>query len=199
MIEEIISKKEGLNNQRKGINTFVSDKFDKLETRSVLDLDIQNYFELIHQVNNVSNLGNDLLTKPIHLFLIFDSVKNDPLFNNIIIKYEKLYHNLITIFPIINQGKWTQTELMNYFYSNNNSIILIPDIELLSKLELEIISNIMNSNNNNSLNITFWFFGAFSLLMENNINNKKNKNNASGYLINNMNFNNTKIKIKQLS
>jgi hypothetical protein len=55
----------------------------------------------------------------------------------------------------------------------------------------------MNSNNNNSLNITFWFFGAFSLLMENNINNKKNKNNASGYLINNMNFNNTKIKIKQ--
>ena len=188
-------QKEGLNNQRKG--TFVSDKFDKLETRSVLDLDIQNYFELIHQVNNASNLGNDLLTKPIHLFLIFDSVKNDPLFNNIIIKYEKLYHNLITIFPIINQGKWTQTELMNYFYSNNNSIILIPDIELLSKLELEIISNIMNSNNNNSLNITFWFFGAFSLLMENNINNKKNKNNASGYLINNMNFNNTKIKIKQ--
>ena len=69
---------------------------------------------------------------------------------------------------------------------------------MLSKLELEIISNIMNSNNN-SLNITFWFFGAFSLLMENNINNKKNKNNASGYLINNMNFNNTKIKIKQLS
>jgi len=60
---------------------------------------------------------------------------------------------------------------MNYFYSNNNSIILIPDIELLSKLELEIISNIMNSNNN-SLNITFWFFRAFSLLMENNINNK---------------------------
>ena len=188
-------QKEGLNNQRKG--TFVSDKFDKLETRSVLDLDIQNYFELIHQVNNASNLGNDLLTKPIHLFLIFDSVKNDPLFNNIIIKYEKLYHNLITIFPIINQGKWTQTELMNYFYSNNNSIILIQDIELLSKLELEIISNIMNSNNNNSLNITFWFFGSFSLLMENNINNKKNKNNANGYLINNMNFNNTKIKIKQ--
>ena len=33
--------------------------------------------------------------------------------------------------------------------------------------------------------------------MENNINNKKNKNNANGYLINNMNFNNTKIKIKQ--
>ena len=86
---------------------------------------------------------------------------------------------------------------MNYFYSNNNSIILIQDIELLSKLELEIISNIMNSNNNNSLNITFWFFGSFSLLMENNINHKKNKNNANGYLINNMNFNNTKIKIKQ--
>ena len=82
-------QKEGLNTQRKGINTFVSDKFDKLETRSVLDLDIQNYFELIHQVNNTSNLGNDLLTKPIHLFLIFDSVKNDPLFNNINIKYEK--------------------------------------------------------------------------------------------------------------
>jgi hypothetical protein len=32
--------------------------------------------------------------------------------------------------------------------------------------------------------------------MENNINNKKNKNNMSGYLINDMSFNNTKIKIK---
>jgi hypothetical protein len=32
--------------------------------------------------------------------------------------------------------------------------------------------------------------------MENNINNKKNKNNPSGYLINNLSFNNLKIKIK---
>ena len=175
------------------------DKLDKAEITSTLDLDIQNYFELIHQVNNNSNLGNDLLTKPIHLFLIFDSVKNDPLFNNIILKYStKLYPELISIFPIHNQTKWTQSELMNYFYSNNNSIILIQDIEQLSKLEIEIISNIMNSNknSNNSLNITFWFLCSFSLLMENNINNKKNKTNASGYLINNMNFNNSKIKIK---
>ena len=191
--------KEEERNPNKGINTFISNKLDKIETRSTLDLDIQNYFELIHQVNNVSNLGNDLLTKPIHLFLIFDSVKNDPLFNNIIMKYAtKLYPNLISIFPIHNQVKWTQSELMNFFYSNNNSIILIPDIEMLSKLEIEIISNIMNSNNtdNNSLNITFWFLCSFSLLMETNINNKKNKNNASGYLINNSNFNNSKIKIK---
>ena len=108
----------------------------------------------------------------------------------------KLYPDLIKIFPIHNQVKWTQQELMNYFYSNNNSIILIQDIELLSKLEIEIISNIMNSNNNNSLNITFWFLCSFSLLMENNINNKKNKNNMSGYLINDMSFNITKIKIK---
>ena len=175
------------------------DKLDKAEITSTLDLDIQNYFELIHQVNNSNNLGNDLLTKPIHLFLIFDSVKNDPLFNNIILKYStKLYPELISIFPIHNQTKWTQSELMNYFYSNNNSIILIQDIEQLSKLEIEIISNIMNSNknSNNSLNITFWFLCSFSLLMENNINNKKNKTNASGYLINNMNFNNSKIKIK---
>ena len=178
------------------MNTYIGNKLDKAEVQSTLDLDIQNYFELIHQVNNASNLGNDLLTKPIHLFLIFDSVKNDPLFNNIIMKYStKLYPQLISIFPIHNQTKWTQTELMNYFYSNNNSIILIPDIELLSKLEIEIISNIMNSNNN-SLNITFWFCCAFSLLMENNINNKKNKTNPNVYLINNLSFNNSKIKIK---
>ena len=190
-------QKEEDRNPKKGINTYISNKLDKIETRSTLDLDIQNYFELIHQINNVSNLGNDLLPKPIHLFLIFDSVKNDPLFNNIIMKYAtKLYPDLISIFPIHNQVKWTQTELMNYFYSNNNSIILIPDIEMLSKFEIEIISNIMNSNNNNSLNITFWFLCSFSLLMESNINNKKNKNNAGGYLINNMNFNYTKIKIK---
>ena len=197
----ILFKKKAINKNskkdNKGImNTYIGNKLDKAEVQSTLDLDIQNYFELIHQVNNASNLGNDLLTKPIHLFLIFDSVKNDPLFNNIIMKYStKLYPQLISIFPIHNQTKWTQTELMNYFYSNNNSIILIPDIELLSKLEIEIISNIMNSNNN-SLNITFWFCCAFSLLMENNINNKKNKNNPNVYLINNLSFNNSKIKIK---
>ena len=197
----ILFKKKAINKNsktdNKGImNTYIGNKLDKAEVQSTLDLDIQNYFELIHQVNNTSNLGNDLLKKPIHLFLIFDSVKNDPLFNNIIMKYStKLYPQLISIFPIHNQTKWTQTELMNYFYSNNNSIILIPDIELLSKLEIEIISNIMNSNNN-SLNITFWFCCAFSLLMENNINNKKNKNNPNVYLINNLSFNNSKIKIK---
>ena len=197
----ILFKKKAINKNskkdNKGImNTYIGNKLDKAEVQSTLDLDIQNYFELIHQVNNASNLGNDLLTKPIHLFLIFDSVKNDPLFNNIIMKYStKLYPQLISIFPIHNQTKWTQTELMNYFYSNNNSIILIPDIELLSKLEIEIISNIMNSNNN-SLNITFWFCCAFWLLMENNINNKKNKNNPNVYLINNLSFNNSKIKIK---
>ncbi len=197
----ILFKKKAINKNsktdNKGImNTYIGNKLDKAEVQSTLDLDIQNYFELIHQVNNASNLGNDLLTKPIHLFLIFDSVKNDPLFNNIIMKYStKLYPQLISIFPIHNQTKWTQTELMNYFYSNNNSIILIPDIELLSKLEIEIISNIMNSNNN-SLNITFWFCCVFSLLMENNINNKKNKNNPNVYLINNLSFNNAKIKIK---
>ena len=203
--KKVINKKFNNNNEidneqnkNKGINTYIGNKLDKAEIQSTLDLDIQNYFELIHQVNNASNLGNDLLTKPIHLFLIFDSVKNDPLFNNIIMKYStKLYPNLISIFPIHNQAKWTQKELMNYFYSNNNSIILIQDIELLSKLEIEIISNIMNMNNSsNALNITFWFCCSFSLLMENNFNNKKNKNNLNGYLINNMSFNNLKIKIK---
>ena len=87
---------------------------------------------------------------------------------------------------------------MNYFYSNNNSIILIQDIELLSKLEIDIINSIMNTNNNNSLNITFWFCCEYSIIAENNnnANNKKNKINGNGYLINNNNFNNNKVKIK---
>ena len=194
--KNIFNKKDSNN---KKINISATNKFDKLETSSTLDLDIQNYFELIHQNNNTSNLGNDLLTRPIHLFLIFDSVKNDPLFNNIILKYAtKLYPSLISIFPVHNQVKWNQTELMNYFYSNNNSIILIQDIELLSKLEIEVINSIININNNNSLNITFWFCCSFSLLSENNnnINNKNNKINGNNYLINNNMFNNNKIKIK---
>jgi hypothetical protein len=99
----ILFKKKAINKNsktdNKGImNTYIGNKLDKVEVQSTLDLDIQNYFELIHQVNNASNLGNDLLTKPIHLFLIFDSVKNDPLFNNIIMKYStKLYPDLIVI------------------------------------------------------------------------------------------------------
>ncbi len=186
------------NNKR--INTFISIKSDKTEVsaiKSTLDLDIKNYFELSHQINNVSTLSHDLLTKPIHLFLIFDSIKNDPLFNNIILKYAtKLYSSLITIFPIHNQMKWTNVELMNYFYSHNNSIILIQEIELLSKTEIDIISNIMTFNNTNSLNITFWFCCSFSLLCENNITNKKNKTSAGGYIINNLTINNLKVKIK---
>ena len=190
------------NNNRKRLNTYMSNKSDQTEVsiiKSTLDLDIKNYFELSHQINNVSTLSNDLLTKPLHLFLIFDSVKNDPLFNNIILKYAtKLYSSLIVIFPIHNQIKWTQTELINYFFSHNNSIILIPDIELLSKTEIDIINNIMNYNNS-SLNITFWFCCSYHLLYESNSNaNKKNKNknSASGFVVNNLNMNNYKIKIK---
>ena len=187
-------------NNRKRINSFISNKSDQTEVsaiKSTLDLDIKNYFELSHQINNVSTLSNDLLIKPIHLFLIFDSIKNDPLFNNIILKYAtKLYSSIIVLFPIHNQIKWSQVELINYFYSHNNSIILIPDIELLSKTEIDIISNIMNLNNTKSLNITFWFCCSCHLLYESNINNKKNKLNAGGYIVNNLSLNNYKIKIK---
>ena len=195
-----INNNKYFNNNRKRINTYMSNKSDKTEIsaiKSTLDLDIKNYFELSHQINNVTNISNDLLTKPIHLFLIFDSVKNDPLFNNIILKYAtKLYSSLISIFPIHNQSKWTQIELMIYLYSHNNSIILIQDIELLSKTEIDIISNIMNFNNNNSLNITFWFCCSCYLLYENNNSNKKNKNSAGGYIVNNLTLNGYKIKIK---
>ena len=187
-------------NNNKRINTYISNKSDKTEVsaiKSTLDLDIKNYFELSHQINNVSTFSNDLLTKPIHLFLLFDSIKNDPLFNNIILKYAtKLYSSLITIFPIHNQMKWTSVELMSYFYSHNNSIILIQDIELLSKTEIDVINNIMTFNNTNSLNITFWFCCSFSLLCENNTNNKKNKTSAGGYIMNNLAINPFKVKIK---
>ena len=192
--------KNKLSGNNKRINTYISNKSDRTEVsiiKSTLDLDIKNYFELSHQINNMSTLSNDLLTKPIHLFMIFDSVKNDPLFNNIILKYAtKLYSSLITIFPIHNQTKWSQVELMNYFYSHNNSIILIQDIELLSKTEIDIISNIMNFNNTNSLNITFWFCCSYSLLQENSTTNKKNKTSAGCYIVNNLLINTYKIKIK---
>ena len=196
---DIPQKNNMFTNNRKRINTYISNKSDQTEIsaiKSTLDLDIKNYFELSHQINNVSNLSTDLLTKPIHLFLLFDSVKNDPLFNNIILKYAtKLYSSLISIYPQHNQIKWSQNELINYFYSHNNSIILIPDIELLSKTEIDIISNIMNFNNNNSLNITFWICCPCHLLYESNINNKKNKTSAGGYVVNNLGLNN-KIKVK---
>ena len=189
------------NNNRKKVSTYISNRSDQTEVsaiKSTLDLDIKNYFELSHQINNVSTLSNDLLTKPIHLFLIFDSVKNDPLFNNIILKYAtKLYSSLMAIFPIHNQ-KWTQNELINYFFAHNNSIILIPDIELLSKNEIDIINNIMSYNNNSSLNITFWFCCSCNLLYENcaNTNKKNKKSGSAGFIINNLNMNNYTIKIK---
>ena len=185
-------------NNKKRINTLVSERSDKTEIsaiKSTLDIDIKNYFELSHQINNVSNLSNDLLTKPFNLFLIFDSVKNDPLFDNIIMKYAtKLYSSLITIFPIHNQTKWTNGDLINFFYSHNNSIILIQDIELLTKSEIDMIGNIMNYNGTSSLNITFWFCCRCSLLYDNNTANKKNRKTAGGYIANNLNINKIKIK-----
>ena len=83
-------------------------------------------------------------------------------------------------------------------YWINELFLLIQDIELLSKLEIEVINSIININNNKSLNITFGFCCGFSLLSENNsnINNKKNKINGNNYLINNNMFSNNKIKIK---
>ena len=176
-------------NKNKTLNASLNNNSQKSEISLIknnLDIDIKNYFELSHQINNVTSFSNDLLVKPIHLFLIFDSTKNDPLFYNIILKYAtKLYLSLISIFPVHNQNKWSQIDLMNYFYCHNNSIILIPDIELLTKSEIDIISNIMNfnnfnsnnninnTNNNNILNITFWFCCSSFLLYKNNSTNKK--------------------------
>ena len=160
--------------------------------------DFKKFFNL--GINNINS--EDLLIKPLNLFLIFDDTKNDPFFN-IVLKYSNnLYSNLISIYPYFSNDK---KSLIDYFYINNNKIIFIQNIDYLTKLEINLISDLIENNLNSeikeienlNLNISFWFIANVNKINDLNNNNINRKNKDGMFIINDNNSNNmSKIKLK---
>ena len=188
----IFKSKIFTNNNNNLNNSFISNEnFYK----SNFSKDFKKFFNL--GINNLNN--EDLLIKPLNLFLILDDTKNDPFFN-IILKYSNnLYSNLISIYPYFSNDK---KSLIDYFYLNNNKIIFIQNIDYLSKLEINLISDFIENSNsefkeieNLNLNISFWFIANVNKINDFN-NNNNNKKNKDGMFIINENNLNSKIKLK---
>ena len=188
----IFKSKIFTNNNNNLNNSFISNEnFYK----SNFSKDFKKFFNL--GINNLNN--EDLLIKPLNLFLILDDTKNDPFFN-IILKYSNnLYSNLISIYPFFSNDK---KSLIDYFYLNNNKIIFIQNIDYLSKLEINLISDFIENSNsefkeieNLNLNISFWFIANVNKINDFN-NNNNNKKNKDGMFIINENNLNSKIKLK---
>ena len=188
----LIFKSKIFNNNNNLNNSFIS---NENYYKSNFSKDFKKFFNL--GINNLNN--EDLLLKPLNLFLIVDDTKNDPFFN-IILKYSNnLYSNLISVYPYFSNDK---KSLIDYFYLNNNKIIFIQNIDYLSKLEINLISDFIENSNvefkeieNLNLNISFWFIANVNKINDFN-NNNNNKKNKDGMFIINENNLNSKIKLK---
>ena len=184
-------------------NNFLSSMNNKILKSGiqVYKSNIQNEFKKYFNLN--PSLNYDILTKPINLFLIFDNTKNDPLYN-IIIKYQNnLYSNLISVYPFFS-SKFDKQILLNFLYMNNNKIILIPNIDYLTKNETDILCSIIENmqinsdeiNNDFILNITFWFCCSTHKINDINNNSATNKKNKDGMFSINNNNSYGQLKIK---
>lgn len=161
---------------------FKSSIFDQSKAKDESITEMKKYLRLIKhkEIEKNINKETDLLQKPVNLIIIKDFISFEEVFN-----YSQFYNEIINIYPYIaNNGKSnpTKEQIYNYFITVNNTIVIIPDLNMLSKVEIEIINLILNkcsnleessSNNNNKLNITFWFCAAYKKL--NCVVNKKNK------------------------
>ena len=114
--------------------------------------DFKKYFRLSKQFNPSNTSTSELLTKPLNLFMIFDDTKTDPIYKNVSL-YSELYPDIITKYPNFLQCKYDKVAIGEFFLTCNNKIVLIEDIDFLTKSEIDIITNMIN---NTTLNITFW-------------------------------------------
>lgn len=119
-----------------------------------LQNDFKKYFRLSKQINPSDSSTSEMLNKDLHLFLIFDNTKNDPLYLTVFNYAKNLYQDIISIYPNFSQSKYDKAVINEYFLISNNKIILINDIDCLTKGEIDFINNVIS---NSLLNITFWF------------------------------------------
>lgn len=166
--------------------------------------DYKKYFKFARQGLNEYNNSCDLLMKPLNLLFIFDEISVENLSEifslmkhyNLNSSYQQQaksesgrnfsYQDLIVVYPYFFPNKFQKESIITFLKSNNNKIILIPDVDILTKFELEILSSILinnfnqdvsfNTNKQMEYNITFWFVCSYKKLS---LREKKNNNNVN--------------------
>ncbi|MCQ2817757.1 MAG: hypothetical protein MJ252_10875 [archaeon] len=150
--------------------------------------DFKKYFRQCKQMSSTNTQNtSDLLKKAFNLFLFFDNTYSDPIYKQLLIYAKSIYRSsLIVIYPFFNQSKKVDKEnLWEFLYKCNNKIVLIPDVDALSKGEIDIIKSVMDKNclqnysdlSNTNISITFWFCASALKFFETPSNNKKKNNN----------------------
>jgi hypothetical protein len=153
-------------------NTKIFDKQKSSQRKSINEL--RKFFRLTKQIED-NEYEENIFNKPLNLFLVFDDLKT----NFELFSLYSTYDNF-KIYPFFSSAN-NFTQLMNYFISNNFNIILIPNVDFLTKPEIEIINRIikckeieLDNNTSIKLNITFWFCISSKKYLNNN--GKKGKN-----------------------
>jgi hypothetical protein len=135
----------------------------------VSNAQFKKYFRLSRQSDFDKTSSDNMLIKSLNLFIFIDNQLDS---SELVNRYSERHKGLINVIPFFYQNKFNKENFINYLISCNNGIVVVPDIEALSKSEIEIIANIMNMTFNIKLNITFWFFAVYRKVV--NINKKNN-------------------------
>ena len=86
----------------------------------------------------------------------------------------EIFKKKVNIYPYFNQNRISRECLFNYFLTCNNGVVIIPDVDILTKIEIEFICSFMHNiysnkdlriqNNPLDLNICFWFLCSYTKL-----------------------------------
>jgi hypothetical protein len=139
---------------------FKTSLFDNTKNvnNEVSNAQFKKYFRLSRQTEFDKTSSDNMLIKPLSLFVFMDNqIESTDLLN----RYAEKYKGLINVLPFFYQSKFNKENFINFLISCNNGIVVIPDVEILTKNEIEIIGNVMSRTLYINLNITFWFFAVY--------------------------------------
>lgn len=136
-------------------NTKIFDKQKSSQRKSINEL--RKFFRLTKQIED-NEYQENIFNRPLNLFLVFDEIKT----HFEVFKAYNTFENF-KIYPFFSSAN-SFNHIINYFISNNFNLILIPNVDFLSKQEIQIINSIikckdieLDNNTSVKLNITFWF------------------------------------------
>jgi hypothetical protein len=157
--------------------------------------EIKKYFRLARIIkesensNFLSNAGRDSLLRPLNLLFVLDDLTLCNPQVRFIYSQTKVHKSTVHIYPFFNLNRVSKESIINFFLTCNNGVVIIPDIENLSKVEIDCISSLMQNIYSNSgvgcdskdssikLNICFWLMSSYSKIIG------KKKNNSSFNLL----------------
>ena len=157
-------KNDGSNILRSGSILFKTKVFNKQKSSHSKNItEMKKFFALTRKVKT-SEYQSNIFSRPLNLFIFFTDLEIGMKSLQVYIK------NLpnISLYKF-NNGKFNKDIFIEYLISNNYGIIVIEDIELLSKNEIDIIYTVYNTGEialpNNfctKLNLTFWICADFT-------------------------------------